>query len=360
MNKLCGFGCQMHHLVYCFIMAYGTERTLILISEGWSYHKGGFEEVFEPLSDTCLLSNEDRILMKDWPGDSEDTLVLELPIIEYLISKPEYLPPAIPKDLADRIILIHGDPPVWWISQFIKFIFRPQNTTLQLLQEMKIPNFSDSPIVGVHIRRTDKLEKEAAFHGVYEYMKYVKEYFDQIEISRGSIITQKRVYVASDDPAVFLECRNSYPEYTFLGDQSRAHSASVRSRYNIKSLQGHISDVYMLSMSDYIVCTFSSQVCRLAYEIQQQRYVDGSSRFRSLDDIWYFGNSDHQQEVIITHHASDVSELALNVGDIVSVAGNHWNGFSKGRNLENQLNGLYPLYKTKEKFKIVVFPRKSI
>lgn len=56
-NKGCGFGCQVHHIVYCFIMAYATERTMILKSKGWRYHKGGFEEIYHPVSETCLDSN---------------------------------------------------------------------------------------------------------------------------------------------------------------------------------------------------------------------------------------------------------------------------------------------------------------
>ena len=47
--------------------------------------------------------------------------------------------------------------------------------------------------------------------------------------------------------------------------------AAVNSRYNLASLKGVIVDIHMLSQSDYLVCTFSSQVCRIAYEIQQQR-----------------------------------------------------------------------------------------
>ena len=84
-------------------------------------------------------------------------------------------------------------------------------------------------------------------------------------------MTVKRVYVASDDPKVLSECRQKFPEYEFLGDQSIAKSAAVSSRYNLNSLRGIISDIHMLSQSDFIVCTFSSQVCRIAYEIQQQR-----------------------------------------------------------------------------------------
>ena len=53
MNKGCGYGCQLHHVVYCFIIAYGTQRTFILESRGWRYSPGGWEKIFQPLSDTC-------------------------------------------------------------------------------------------------------------------------------------------------------------------------------------------------------------------------------------------------------------------------------------------------------------------
>ena len=56
------------------------------------------------------------------------------------------------------------------------------------------------------------------------------------------------------------------------------------------------------------------------------------------------------------HHPSDRDEISLEVGDIIGVAGNHWNGFNKGRNHANNRIGLYPEYKTKEKLKIVSFP----
>ena len=88
------------------------------------------------------------------------------------------------------------------------------------------------------------------------------------------------------------------------------------------------------------------------------RYVDGSWRYKSLDDIWYYGGQDeHQQEAIMAHNAKDREEIDLNVGDVIGVAGNHWNGYNKGRNHANNRIGLYPEYKTKEKLKIVSFPR---
>ena len=53
LNKGCGFGCQFHHLIYCFMIAFGTQRTLILDSKNWRYNSDGWETIFQPVSDTC-------------------------------------------------------------------------------------------------------------------------------------------------------------------------------------------------------------------------------------------------------------------------------------------------------------------
>ena len=125
------------------------------------------------------------------------------------------------------------------------------------------------------------------------FVLQVKEYFQQLETQSGHQLSTKRVYVASDDPKVLSECRNKFPDYEFLGDLSIAKSAAVSSRYNLNSLRGIISDIHMLSLSDFMVCTFSSQVCRIAYEIQQQRYIT-DKLCRVL-------------EVLITHYCIDCS-----------------------------------------------------
>lgn len=35
------------------MIAYGTQRTLILESQNWRYATGGWETVFRPVSETC-------------------------------------------------------------------------------------------------------------------------------------------------------------------------------------------------------------------------------------------------------------------------------------------------------------------
>ena len=243
LNKGCGYGCQIHHAIYCFLVAYGTERTLILKSTGWRYNKKGFEEVFLPLSETCL--DQGGGSRATWPG-SEETQVVELPIVDSVSPRPPYLPPAVPADLVQRISRLHGDPIVWWVSQFLLYMLRPQPHLTEMLQST-VENFKfEHPIVGVHIRRTDKVGTEAAFHSVEEYMVHVEEWFRKQRLSDPTI--KPRVYVgeqsfdvtlenlvifqfsASDEPRVLGECRKKYPDIEFLGDQEVARTAAVSSR----------------------------------------------------------------------------------------------------------------------------------
>lgn len=59
--------------------------------------------------------------------------------------------------------------------------------------------------------------------------------------------------------------------FTFLGDSNIAQSAGMGTRYSLTSLRNVILDIVLLSQCDILVCTFSSQVCRLSYELMQTR-----------------------------------------------------------------------------------------
>lgn len=178
LNKGCGYGCQIHHVVYCFIMAYATERTLILKSQGWRYNKAGWDQVFKPISDNCLKG--DGVSHSTWPA-SPDTQVVTLSIIDSLNPRPPQLPLAIPADLAPRLTRLHGDPIVWWIGQFLKYLLQFQPKTQEMIDAgISKLNFR-GPIVGVHIRRTDKVGTEAAMHTVEEYMTAVEDYYKRRE-----------------------------------------------------------------------------------------------------------------------------------------------------------------------------------
>lgn len=354
LNKGCGYGCQLHHVVYCFMVAYGTQRTLILKSKGWRYHKTGWEEVFQPISDTCTSTEGETAT--NWPGYG-NVQVLTLPIIDSISPRPPYLPLSVPEDLAPRLLRLHGDPFVWWVGQILKYLLRPQEKTSLLIQNA-ITNLNfQRPIVGVHVRRTDKVGTEAAFHGIEEYMNVVDEYYNQLELKKK--VDKRRIYLATDDPKVIADAKSKYSHYEILGDPKISKTAAVASRYSDTSLQGIILDIHMLSMTDYLVCTFSSQVCRIAYEIMQNYFPDASAKFRSLDDVYYYGGQTANNRIAVLPHEPQLGEIQLKIGDIISIAGNHWNGFSKGRNLRTNQMGLFPSFKVKPKIETVKFPTYS-
>lgn len=79
---------------------------------------------------------------------TESTQVIDLPIIDNVRPRPPYVPLAIPKDLSERIIRLHGNPIVWWLSQFIKYLLRPQDSIQQLLNNIEAKLDFKHPVVG--------------------------------------------------------------------------------------------------------------------------------------------------------------------------------------------------------------------
>lgn len=90
----------------------------------------------------------------------------------------------------------------------------------------------------------------------------------------------------------------------------------------------------------------------------QTRSSDASGKFRSLDDIYYFGGqNNHSQLAIASHVSRSPDEIDLVAGDLVNIAENRWNGFSVGTNLRTGRSGLYPSYKAAEYLDFVKYPR---
>ncbi len=67
------------------------------------------------------------------------------------------------------------------------------------------------PKLRVQVRRTDKLRRgrDAVFHPIDEYMQYVEEWYQQQQ-KQGINVTQKRVYLATDDPMLLAEATKKY------------------------------------------------------------------------------------------------------------------------------------------------------
>ncbi|KAK7104050.1 alpha-(1,6)-fucosyltransferase-like [Littorina saxatilis] len=344
LQKGCGFGCQLHHVTYCLVVAYATQRTLVLHSKGWRYASKGWDSVFMPLSNTCTEVSGSTVHWGVSKSQMDAAKVIQLPIVDSLHPRPDFMPLAIPEDLAPRLNTFHGDPPVWWIGQMVRYLMRPNSHLQEEISSSKQRMGFKGPIVGVHIRRTDKVGVEAAFHGLDEYMQHVDAYFNQREHRES--IPQRRVYLATDDPSVLADAKRRYSKYEFISDNGISRSAALGSRYTDSSLRGIILDIHFLANTDYLVCTFSSQVCRVAYELMQTYHGDASAYFRSLDDVFYYGGQNaHNLRAVEPHKAKTKDDLSFDVGDLLGIAGNHWNGFSKGTHRKTSKSGLFPSYK---------------
>ncbi|XP_025108914.1 alpha-(1,6)-fucosyltransferase-like [Pomacea canaliculata] len=96
---------------------------------------------------------------------------------------------------------------------------------------------------------------------------------------------------------------------------------SVKSRYTRDGLSAVLVDLHFLSMCDFVVCTFTSNVCRAVYELMQTRHGDASSKVYSLDSSVYFltDGDIHYKRAVVNHQATSNEEISLQVGDLVQV-----------------------------------------
>ncbi|CAG5127667.1 unnamed protein product [Candidula unifasciata] len=324
LSRSCGFACQMHHCLHCVISSYALGRSLVLKSRSSLYASESFDSVFEPMSSSCLAAQFNNTTK--WPAVTTPFFLTSEE--NYSPPRPAFLPPAVPADLAQELSILHGNPSAWWIGQLARYIFRlKQNLLEEVISRGKKAGFTNT-IVGIHIRRTDKLILESASYPVEEYMYHVKEYYDQVEQTQPGIT--RRVYITTDEPTVLSEAIKKYPNYIFINDFNGTRTATMASRNSKESLHGIITDVYHLARCDYLVCTFSSNVCRLAYELMQTVHGDASRNARSLDAIFFFyGQNAHQISAVEVYRSNKKGHIELKPGDVISVAGNHWNGFSR-------------------------------
>jgi glycoprotein 6-alpha-L-fucosyltransferase len=250
-----GLASGFHEILWCLIYAYYNNKLMFLSME-WSFYFRGTndeknsnhesrESFLRPLSSTC-----------DYKSFKNETLE-EVPMNNNVFDRK--LVNQLPKEFGSDIIKLVDSPNSWFDSQFSGYILRPQPRLSNYLNDFKRKINYRHPIVGVQVRRTDKLSGEAVFHRNSDYMIHVKDFYDKLELTEK--VEQRLVYIASDDPSVLPQLIAEYPEYKFIGDIDGSKSAEKQETiYTNSSLWGALTDIYLLSETDYIVCTFSSAV----------------------------------------------------------------------------------------------------
>lgn len=160
LEDFCAFGCQLHHAVDCLTTAYGAGRTFVLEKSSRELNFPGWETLFKPFTKNCSDKKHPK------PGTSKDQIIT----LPYYRSN-SFVPLTVPEDLAPRLDRLHGDPPVWWVGQFIKYLLRPKRTLKKFWKKAsKILKFK-RPIVGVHIKRL-----KGSLLPIKEYFSAAEEY----------------------------------------------------------------------------------------------------------------------------------------------------------------------------------------
>ncbi|XP_037574381.1 alpha-(1,6)-fucosyltransferase [Dermacentor silvarum] len=278
-NNEWGFGSGVHDLLWCFVAALQTGRTLILDTSKWHYTPSGnwstfFQPVAGPSCDGVHIDKETIIFM---PGQRSRTetrrRILDLPtsIIRTLVAN-------------------HAEPYAWWCGLIVSYILRLQNSTQQKIENFKKKIGYKRPIVSLHIRRTDK-DGEAAHHNVNEYMHHAEEFYSALAL-RGETV-EKRVFVATDEPSVIDEIKFRFPSFVIIANKHASTEASwLDTRYGISALENVIIDVNLLAESDRLVCAFSSGFCRVAYQLMQARHAkagfDATRKAVSIDVEYFY------------------------------------------------------------------------
>ncbi|ROT69271.1 putative alpha-(1,6)-fucosyltransferase-like isoform X1 [Penaeus vannamei] len=318
------------------------------------------------------------------PG-TEDALVVQFPDTDRPVPRPNYLPRSVPRDFAERLASFHGDPFAWWMGQFMKYAMRMNRGFQEAVEKLGARLGFEGPVVGVQVRRTDKLLHDSRLIELEEYMEAVDDFYNDLEV-RGTTVTTRKVYLATDDPqpnppppsslppgtqtngsllrfprhafvfneesvasasmrqrrsdanmrnlmsdvyflsrSDFLVCGMSFPKHAFVYNEDSVASANMKERRSEANIHNILADVYFLSRSDFLVCGMSSNICRLAYELMQTLHADASRKVFSVDSpYWFHYQSGHEVEARFPHTPRRDSEIELQKGDRVKEVLRHY------------------------------------
>ncbi|OQV21682.1 putative Alpha-(1,6)-fucosyltransferase [Hypsibius exemplaris] len=329
----CGLGCQLHYGVTCIAASFALNRTTILRLGNWIYTKGltnRWEDYFVPPSPKCQWTpySEPLTVWRNASHNALNTVLYPLDVFNVQYFKPF----RVAESFADRLRHFHGRPWIWWIGQLLVNLFRVQTDFEDLFAKRAKAIGFKSPIVGVHVRRSDKTASEARAYDLEAYMALVEEYYDRLELTQK--VDQRRVFLASDAPSVYVEFRMKYPQYALVHNQAAAKSSARKeTRRSEDSLRGIMADMYFLAKTDHLVCTMSSNM--------------GSNPL--------YHKAVHPNEAGV----NGIS-LGFNVGDRIRVKDTHWNGTSYGLIVQQNgswvedkgQRGSFPAYKLQEDLEV--------
>lgn len=152
----------------------------------------------------------------------------------------------LPQPVGKRILQLTTEPIAWWYGQLVGYIMRPTAELSQHLTDIKTSIGFKNPIVSVHIERNSP---DSTSFSLKEYMTYAKDFYTKIELTKGPLKI-KRVFLVADDDIV-TSLKKMYHDFSFITSEKK---------YSLSPLRDLVTDIFLLAQSDFMVCTFGSEV----------------------------------------------------------------------------------------------------
>nr|CAD2192521.1 unnamed protein product [Meloidogyne enterolobii] len=357
-----GFGFLIHQICYCFLFSIVSGRTLILNNENAKLYKFNvkWNELFMPITNCNYAEHAMPFQpLKEYIDKNDTDRILVFHPREKVVKRGFDVSPT---ELKTFLLKYHSNPTLWFRGQLIKYIWRENELTLNATNQSvsRIP-FECGPVVGIHVRRTDKIS-EAKFFNLEEYMTWIDFWFDVVwghnhsESEHPNCTTRRMLFVAADLPIlkdIVEETKHKW------GDRYEVYHGIFNTQNDSKEAFTEILAVFrILAKCQFIVCTFSSNACQLVYELMQVYQGDAVENIHSLDYIY-----EMNKELEATteykppqEHPIMPEELWAEKGDVIeALSPVHQDGFIRAKNYRLKKVGSFPMYLLKKHLKFENF-----
>ncbi|XP_057304706.1 alpha-(1,6)-fucosyltransferase-like [Hydractinia symbiolongicarpus] len=303
-NNFAGLGSMMHRYGACIQVAYGLGRMFFieqntyknigglsqwLLSESTrcGYIKEKYHRTLrnpkEYYKNVCRTNDKNCYLENGYDLNNTYKIIIFYPQAEF--PTPRHIPGTIPMRLEKTLQRLHvADPRLWFSAQMLSFFLTPNKKFRKKLNIIRSEIKFRHPIVGMHIRHAPHKMTEANYYEESSYTRYAELFFKE----RNYTKKHRNVYIATDVLKSINRVKKLLPANHVITMPILMRKKSLR-LYRVKKqpkevIEAMFIDLFFLAHSDYIVCTLSSNVCRLVYlmKLAKSPYTV-ENKLKSLD-----------------------------------------------------------------------------
>ncbi|CAM9141048.1 unnamed protein product, partial [Ascophyllum nodosum] len=172
-----------------------------------------------------------------------------------------------------------------------------------ILDEPAITTVRDGPYISIHVRRGDKLVKEAKAHQVQEYLRMASAYIYNSTEATISVNDVRGIWVSSDDEEIVSAIKQSFVDFfpnvepeSVVWISGRAFQTTAASEGALPTVSTVMeygsyvvlfAELEMLSQANVFVGTFTSNVARLIMLMREAKGMPRSSTLSVDRPNWF-------------------------------------------------------------------------